>query len=257
MSNDLPMPWTPTTVQRSIVGGQVRAGDWVQVTLSYRASNSSPVVALPGHFLVHVVYQPNADAYRREGQPSMYGGAVQSLRSEYRIDPGFCFQAPWDGQVSVVAGGDSNPTTCVVDVNLRRGHTPIDWAAKQAIEAAQWLAEYPSGMPVRAPAVYAPPVTRSPHLVPATWVEVPAGASVIFPDGAASLVAVDDSGIPANPVQVTITALGAARRVNLASGLPLGLGALAQGGGASNGVAATWAPIVNLQSATVWSSLGC
>lgn len=246
-----PFPWTPSTTPKEIIGGRVDSGDWVQVSLSYRTTNTTPVVFAPGHFLVHVLYTPDSDdTTAHPDQPTRYGGSASNRSSVYRINPGVAFQVPWKGQLSVVAGGNSAAATCVLDVVMGRGHTPRDFTRARYGEFGQ-IATY-------APRIYAPPVVGLPQRYPSTWIQVPNVGTIAFPDGASGIMAVDDTGIPANPIPLTIASLGNALRLNLASGIPNELGALAQGGACTNGTPATWtnAAAGTLNSVTIWSSLG-
>jgi hypothetical protein len=124
-----PKTWAPPTTTPFRLAN-VRAGEWVLVELNYRNTNVNPMVFLPGFFLAHVIYTPNSDdstPQKIDGRLSsvMYGGSSDKMRSEYRVDPGNVFQVPWDGQIAIVAGGNSTPDV-IVDVTIKRGFQPED-----------------------------------------------------------------------------------------------------------------------------------
>lgn len=282
--NLAPFPWTPTNVPPNTTtpgfaapGWRVLAGDWAQVSLSYRSTNSSPVIhnsgPSPGFFFVHALYVPDSDdATAHMDQATMYGGAATNRRAQYRIDPGWWFQVPFDGQMYVIGGGVSDPATCVLDVMLRRGHAERDCAELRAWEAmmragGMQIRELADGsleyiQPIRPvpPRMWMPPIVGTPQEVPSTWIDVPPLTTIQFPDGASRIEAVSDlAAVPGNVVSLTVQTLGAGTRINIAPGLPRSIGHLAQGGACTDGTPATWTPIATsgtLRSVTVWSKLG-
>jgi hypothetical protein len=293
-----PKLWSPPTRQPFQLAS-VRAGEWVLVELCFRDTNVDPMVYLPGCFLAHVVYIPNSDdstAQKIGGrlQPVIYGGSSDKKRSEYHWDVGLSVQVPWDGQISVVAGGDSLPGV-QVDVTIKRGFQPEDLVRDPHGEPDDTIESYDPAtfLNVEAPAmlslayedvdfardlfadappldagpmramrskrVFPPPVIGPPGLVSASYMMVPPLTVIPFASGVVSMEAFDNTGIPSNPIAFMIMAMGNPEpfRFWVQNGAtPRTLGALAQGGGATNAVQATWAPLVGLATATVWSRLG-
>ncbi len=271
-----PFSWTPTNKNRSpgLIGtpignaGNVGAGDWCQVLVSFR-TGSTPVLYATDRFLIHVVYTPNSDdSTPQADQMVTYGGSEQNRRRNYRIDPGIAFQVPFDGQLSVVAGAES-PDTCIVDVLLNKFvaiRDPVsaavaiqelqeramlgDERAMNLLHGLNPMQQFPAGR------MYPPPVVGTPQLVHATWVDVPFATAIQFPDGAEFLEIVNDTGVVGSPTRLTIAALGGAFALNCASGILRSIGPFGQGGACTNGTPATWTSPVALQSATVWARLG-
>lgn len=277
-----PFPWNPSNESNpgsdipgaSSTGLQVQCGDWVQLFVSYRATNvPDPVVYAPGCFLVHCVYTPNSDdAMPHEDQSTTYGGppngsAGANRRRNFHIDPNYAFQAPWDGQVSVIAGGKSRPNV-ICDVLIARGHTPRDPAAAARLfaegeefmatgtdigyQAGSWLKQ----MAMRAPHSWAQPVIGTPQLVPSTYIDVTAGTVIPFTDGVVKMSTVYVALGATAPATMAIRTMGNALTIDLVPGIPIDVGMLAQGGQCTNGVPATWSPSVNLKLVTVITSLG-
>lgn len=284
-----PKPWTPSKTPLPLAN--ISAGEWVQVEISYRRTNTSAVVFADDHFLIHVLFQPNSDdSVNHPDQPTTFGGSAtlgSAARNVYRIDPGICFQAPWNGQLSVVAGGNSDPNTCIVDVVWRRGFPPRMPSRNniglfdnlediEALACSNPLAAYSLMMDGLAnlcdvggtirpmgERIWWPPVLRTPYLVPATWIQIaaPIGPapvpSIPFPPGAQSIEVVSNTGVPADPVRLLVSTLGnPALDVRCASGILRTIAHFTQGGVGPDGVAALWAPYLALDSATVWSTLG-
>jgi hypothetical protein len=231
------------------------------------------VIYTPDNFLIHVIYTPNSDdAITHEDQSTTYGGSptAGNRRRNFRIDPGWAFQAPWNGQLSVIAGGDSDPNTCVCDVIFIRGFTPRDlYAQREMARVAQQetmeralygdvhaLVQLQNPRLPHAPRMYAPPVVGHPQLVPSTWINVLAGAVIPFPDGAVQISAVPAPGPAVAAFGLNIVALGNALTMNLASGISANIGSFGQGNACTNGTGGTWSPTADLQSVTVWSSIG-
>lgn len=263
------VPGTP------IIGGNVGAGDWCQVFVNFRRGNTR-LVYLPGYFMIHVVYTPNSDdAQPHEDQAVTYGGAQSGVagaganrRRNYHIDPGVAFQVPWDGQLSLVAGGESGET-CPCDVLLIRGFTPRDAAAQgrliqeaqeyaeaaetpDQLQMAQWMMQVAN----RAPHTWAPPVVGVPQLVPSTWIDIPAPPAAVaipFPDGAVEMISVGAAG---GVTRFTINVMGNALALDTQSGIPTKIGSFSAGLGCTSGTPATWAPGAALTSVTILSSLG-
>lgn len=281
-----PKVWVPSTKPLSLA--TVSAGEWVQVQLSYRRTNTTGIVSTPGRFMVHVIFEPNSDdSVNHQDQPTVFGGSPTAgviARSQYHIDPGVCFQVPWNGQLSLVAGGDS-ADTCILDVVLRRGFPPrmparsnvdlYDLPDIEALSCSNPLAAYMMLMDAMArlcdvggtirpmgERIWWPPVIGKPSLVPATWVaipgprEVPPVPSIPFPSGAQEIELVDASETPSSPIKLIVGTLGNAVDVNVASGLNRTIAQFTQGGACPDGVPALWAPYEALNSATVWSTLG-
>lgn len=277
--NNAPFPWTPSRNSQpgsDVIGkslANVESGDWCQVLVSYRRTNGSRVIYTPDYFLIHVIYTPNSDdAITHEDQSTTYGGSstAGNRRRNFRIDPGVCFQVPWNGQLSVIAGGDSNPSTCVCDILFIRGFTPRDLYAQREMAVAAQRDTMERAMygdvhamvqlqnpryPV-APRMYAPPVVGHPQLVPSTWINIPSGTAIPFPDGAVQITSVPAPGPSVAAFGINIVALGNALSFNLASGIPANIGSLGQGNACTDGVSATWSPTADLQSVTIWSSIG-
>lgn len=271
-----PFTWQPSNKPRSpgLVGtpignvGNVGAGDWCQVLVSFR-DTSTPVLYATDRFLIHAVYTPNSDdSTPQTDQMVTYGGSERNRRRSYRIDPGLTFQAPFDGQVSIVAGAES-PETCLVDVLLNKAASIRDGvAAATALQdiqqramlgderALNLLQGFNPMQQFPAPRMYPPPIVGTPQLVHATWVDVPINTAIPFPDGAEFIEVVNDTGVVGSPTRLTIAALGGAFALNCASGILRTIGAFGQGGACTDGVPATWASPVALQSATIWSRLG-
>ena len=265
-----PFKWNPRATAEPMKGsGAVSAGDWTTVFLNWRKTNGSRLVHTPGYFLVHVIYSPNSDDVQQHTDYSAtFGGSETNRRREYRINPGWCFQAPFDGQLSIIAGGDS-AADVFIDVGIVKGFSPRLWHLQQnAIEAVKARAAEgdpeallslegfgPIGVP-RAERQYAPPVVGTPQLVPATWVDIQNGPpAIVFPDGAVSIAAVPPAG-GATP-RLTVTTLGGPFALDLpTSGVARQLGALAQGGFGTDGTPATWQANLALTTVDVWSALG-
>lgn len=286
MSN-APFTWTPTNttpqgaaadvVGFPLPGGQVDAGDWVQVFVSYRSTNARPVAYAAQRFMMHVIYTPNSDdALSQLDQATTYGGSQSGVnglganrRRNYHIDINYAFQVPFRGQVSITAGDLSDPTV-FVDVLLVRGHTPRN-SAEQAemlhtahemqlaathelqYEAASFYAQLAN----QPPRLWAPPVVGPPGLVPATWVDIPMNAVIPFPDGAVRFeTAFVAAGVIAPP-QLSIVTFGNTFTLDMpGTGLPLTVSGFTGGAATTLGTRATWAPNAALKYATIWSSLG-
>jgi hypothetical protein len=276
-----PFPWNPSNQSNlgsdipgaSSTGFQVGSGDWIQLFVSYRNTNVNPVVYAPGQFLVHCVYTPNSDdAMPHEDQSTTYGGPVNgsagaNRRRNFHVDPNCAFQAPWDGQVSVIAGGQSAPDV-MCDVLIARGHTPRDPAAAARLfaegeelmssgtdlgyQAGSWLKQ----MAMRAPHSWAQPVIGTPQLVPSTYIGITHGIVIPFTDGVVKMSTVYVALGATAPATMAIQVMGNAITVDLASGIPIDVGMIAQGGQCTNGVRATWSPSVDLKLVTLWTSLG-
>jgi len=269
--NLAPFPWRPVAAITPMRGsGQVSAGDWITVFVNYLATNAArvgaKVVYTPGLFLIHVIYTPNSDDATQHNEYSVtYGGSATNRRREYRINPGWCFQVPFDGQLSIVAGGDATENTETA-IGVVKGFSPRLWAQQQALidqvraradagdpEALMMLEGFgPVGIP-RAERAWPPPVVGVPQLVPATWIDIPAGGPAIpFPDGAVSI-----STVAAAIPRLTIHTLGQNVPLDLPiSGVARQLGALAQGGFGTDGTPATWESNAALTAVDIWSSLG-
>jgi hypothetical protein len=267
-----PKVWTPTPDPLHLV--DVRAGTWVRVELSYRDTNTHPVPsvegappAATGFFQAHVLYTPSTDdsIFQKEGgrlQPAMFGGSATKQPTSYHVDPGWTFQASWDGKVSIVSGGRSHPDVRV-DVIVKLGYTP------EALTTLPGLSEsILDGLviteQVHSQRVYAPPVVGHAESVPATYLYVPAdeglvfpaGNLVPFPPGATAVQVTSDAGL--SVVRVNVLALGTTVAVPLDSGNIEALGSLTQGGGTStDGVPARWTPLgADVRKVVVWSKLG-
>lgn len=270
-----PFTWRPTNIARSpgLVGtpignvGNVGAGDWCQVLVSFRRG-STPVLYAADRFLFHVVYTPNSDdSTPQADQMVTYGGSEQNRRRNYRIDPGVAFQVPFDGQISIVAGDDS-PDTCIVDVLLNkaaalrdpvaaavaeqeiRHRAAYDYDALELLQGLNPMQQFP------APRMYPPPIVGTPQLVHATWVDIPLATPIPFPDGAEFMEVVNDTGAAGSPTRLTINAAGGVFALNCASGILRTIGPFGQGNACTDGTPATWTSPVALQSATIWSRLG-
>lgn len=290
MSN-APFSWTPTNatpqgaaadvVGVPIPGGQVDAGDWVQVFVSYRDTNGGvPVTYTPDRFLIHVIYTPNSDdAMPHADQATTYGGAQSGVagiganrRRNYHIDTNYAFQVPFRGQISIVAGGVSNPRV-TVDVLLVRGHTPrnseerarmihtaheMQMVAAGSMDPMQFeAASFYAQLASSPPRIWAPPIVGVPGLVPATWVDIPMGTAIPFPDGAVKFETVfQNLGALVAP-RLTINVMGNALGFDLpGSGLPVTVAAFTGGAATTLGTRPTWSSSQNLTYATIWSSLG-
>ena len=252
-----PMSWVPSTTPRNLVAGASSplAGDWIQVIVAYPAGTPSVPVLTPGYFLFHVLVTPSSDDSfsMREDQATIYGGDATNQRSVYRVDPGLWFQVPFNCQLAIVAGGDA-PADCVLQVIVKRGHTPRHPPAS---------APNPYGIscnPTAGPHVWAPPVVGTPQEVFATWLNVPPLTAIDWPAGAIGMVAVDASAIPANPIQMESVTCGVNVQFALASGIRAPVAALAQGGGQTASVPAQWAarapPGGLLTNVTIYQSFG-
>jgi len=259
-----PFIWqAPSTEPKHLL--EVRAGDWVMIDLSYRRTSTTPVVmATSGGFLAHVLYSPNESdtpvSVEGRAQPFMRGGTNTKRRPVYRIDPGWTWQAPWDGQISVVASGNSDPETCAVDIICRLGQQPEELGFRQDavgfddVGMAMAMVGFAPPSPPRR--MYAPPVIGSPLLVPSTYVDLKGSSSEIyFSSGVVGLQVTDDLGGTTFPVMVK--AFGNTFNLTLASGVLEPLAMLAVGGGASDSKNSLWIPGRDLSRATVWSRLGC
>jgi hypothetical protein len=273
-----PKVWTPTPDNFPLI--EVRAGTWVRVELSYRNTNTMPVWSVQGGgggpftggFQAHVIFAASADdsQFQKDGgrlQPTMYGGSATKQTTAYHIDPGWTFQAPWDGKVSIMSGGVSDPSV-QIDVIVKLGYTPealvtMPYPAESMLDGLH-LTEKPHSQ-----RVYAPPVVGHPGSVPATYVFIqppgniasffPAGLiHVPFPPGATAMQITDSVAITPAPVLIDITSLGVASRMPFASGVIEQLGSLTQGGGTStDGVVAVWTPVANtIFKVVIWSKLG-
>ena len=264
-----PCAWRPNRQPKYIPGGEVKAGDWVVVEISYRDTNTTPVEYVPGYFLIHVVFQPNCDELDQTGsqngqartQPVMYGGGADKMASQFHFDPGVAFQAPWDGQLSVVAGGDSAVDTCMVDVILKRGRTPQQPVQQVAVNE---YGEVVGPLPMRNERVYAPPSVGLPQqLLPSTYVEVPINARIPFTSGAVEMQVTGDVAVSPAPIEIVMRSMGrgsgvrAPLRKFMTSGQPECISAYAQGGAGKAGRPATWSPASHLSSAVIYSKVGC
>lgn len=285
MSN-APFTWTPTNatpqgaaadiVGVPLPGGQVDGGDWVQVFVSFRGVGRVAYAAQ--RFLMHVIYTPNSDdALSQLEQATTYGGSQSGTngfganrRRNYHVDINYAFQVPFRGTISITAGDVSDPAV-LVDVLLVRGHTPRD-SAEQAemlhtahemqmaaadpiqYEAASFYAQLASQPPRK----WAPPVVGPPGLVPSTWVDIPNGTAIPFPDGAVRFETTFVAAAVVAPPQLNIVSLGNALTLDLpGSGLPISVAAFTGGAATTLGVRSTWAPNgVALKYATIWSMLG-
>lgn len=256
-----PRVWTPSQDEFPLTS-EVRAGDWWNVELSYRKSNRNAVPTAPGDFLAHVIYTTNADDSMPQVvpghlQPTMYGGSATKQPSKYRIDPGWTFQAPWDGKLALVGGGFES-TSCDVDVILRRGVQPeelIRWSPEEEMAAIYFQQQH--GLPAaRARRSYAPPVIGHPALAPSTYVDVQINVDHEFGSGVVAIQVTDNTAVTPAPVPLTITALGRPYSVHLASGAVEYLGALAQGGGSTDSTPATWRTPNSLAKLVVWTRIG-
>lgn len=283
MPNNAPFPYHPTTTAEKCKGsGEVEAGDWVQFFVGWPTELQGRGRAVKhGHqFLIHMLYTPNSDdaANKNEDQSTTYGGSANgetgNRRREYRIDPGWMFQAPFNGQLSLVAGADSDDDV-IVPVLIVKGYHPRIWLQQQAILAAQgpvagalaatcnspieWLHRMEcmqiesADKLTRGPRAYAPPVVGTPQLAPCTYVDLldagGGGTPISFPDGAVQV----ESG---EACRLTVAVMGNALALAVPAGFRRPLGALAQGGQVTNSTPATWIPNVVLASLTFWSVLG-
>jgi len=259
-----PFVWNPKPVETAMGGGcgQIAAGEWVQVQISFR-QGSTPVVSVPGSFMIHAILTPETDdATPHPDQATTYGGNPNGTnrRRKYRIDPGIWFQAPFNSQLLIVAGGDAGPT-CICDIVIARGFPPRESSSGQQVlvsdEFGFPVIDYlPSQLRNVGRRLWPPPVVGAPGQVAATWGPIPANTPIEFPDGAVSMEAVDQTGTPGNPIAFDIAALGNVLRFNVASGMPRRLGPFAQGGACTNGTPATWTCAIPLSSVTIYSSLG-
>jgi len=274
-----PIPWNPSTASQpgsDILGkmlGSVQSGDWIQVLVSYRSSNKGGgfVAYATNNFLIHVVYTPDSDdAIPHEDQSTTYGGSstAGNRRRNYRIDPAWAFQVPWNGQISIIAGGDSDPDI-MVDVLLVRGFTPRDGALQmQMAHVAQVetmeramsgdfraLVQLQNPRIPQAPRIYAPPVVGVPQLVPSTWIDITSGTAIPFPDGAVQIIAVTNPGA-GERLRLTCAVMGNTLNLDIASGRPSSIGTFGQGNACTDGVSATWTPTADIETVTIWSSIG-
>lgn len=277
MGSNSPMPWNPRSAASSssgdvpgktVPGGNVAAGDWCCVFVSYRSDSASRVIYTPGYFLIHAVYTPNSDDGQPHGdQATMYGGSstASNRRRNYHVNVGTWFQVPFDGQVSVVAGGDSDPDL-FVDVLFVRGFSPRDLQSQyqalenmrqQAVmgdvEALYQLSNFSPVSVPRAQTLWAPPIVGVPQLYPATWVDLQAAVPIPFTDGVSKISAVGAAG---THVRFAISVMGNALALDAPPGIPVDVGAYGQGFASSDGTVSTWAPTVALQTATLYTSLG-
>lgn len=267
-----PMPWIgPSTDEFVLKPGWVDAGDWLQVFLSFR-QGSTPM-GLGGGFLAHVLYRPGADdSTTHPDQPTAFGGGPQGtakFRTTYRIDPGWPFQAPWRGQVWIVASVD-NPASCIVDIVLKKGFAPRIPPPNDHLVTSSplWLDPLAILEEIDNPAltqriaprgqrIWAPPVVRPPVLVPATYLNIEPGTPVPFADATVQIVAVDSTAVPASPIQFGVATMGQNIDLWAFSGIPRDVAQIAQGGACTDGTPATWTPRVFLSSVTAWQGLGC
>lgn len=288
---NVPFQWIPTDLNKQghtplqaarngeipgtpLPGGQVGYGDWVQVFVNWRGVPR--VVYDPGKFLIHVIYTPSSDdANPHEGQAVTYGGSqsgaagrgANRLRN-FHVDPGVAFQVPWDGTISVLAGGQS-VDTAVCDILLVRGFAPknVQEQARILNDATEmaYNAETEDDLLVpqlmaqaanRAPPLWAPPIVGIPQLLPCTYVDVKTTDTLTFPDGAVKMSTVFQALATFAPARVTTNVLGNALPFQLAAGVPVDIGSLTAGAACTSGVAATWAPSVDLQLVTIWTSFG-
>lgn len=272
-----PIPWVPSRASQpgSDIPGKmlanVMSGDWICVRVSFRTGNTAVAFA-PDLFLIHVIYTPDSDdAIPHEDQSTTYGGSLTSgtRRRNYHIDTDWTFQVPWNGQISIVAGGDSDAARCITDVVLVRGFTPRDYdLQRQLVMSAQMetlervaygdphaLVQLQNAHVGPAPRFWAPPVVNTPQLVPATWVNIPAGTALPFPDGAVKIETVPAPGALTS-TRFTIAVMGNVLALDAAPGIPEPIGTYGQGNACTDGVAATWAPAAPVQKVTIWSSLG-
>ena len=259
-----PFAWSPTAKEQPFQGGtgNVRAGDWIQVEFSYRKTNT---VATPNNtFLGHVIYTPNSDdsmPQRAPGghlQPVMLGGSATKQRSKYRIDPGFVFQVPWDGQLLIIGSGFADPEKCIIDVIVRRGFQPegTDRRGSEEQMAAQYMRAM-TGLPVSdRTREWAPPVIGHPQMAPSTYTNIAANTKIPFSSGVVAIQITDNTLITPAPVPITITSMGDTHAVRLVSGAIEYLGALAQGGGAADSLVPTWHCPNDLDKAVMWSRIG-
>lgn len=279
--NNSAFPWNPSRTKRSLVAGQLNAGEWVQVFVNYRDDSPSPVVYTPDRFMIHVIVTPcTDDTVHHFEQPTTFGGSPDAAnrRREYHIDPGQAFQVPWRSELYIVAGGDSLPDL-LVDIVVTRGYPPrfsMDQMSAQVstvcptcrLDTSQFELEDPVcpscatdlALPFisqnRPPPVFAPPVVGLPQLVTATWIDIPINTPLPFPDGALKMEAVNQTGVPASPIQLTVAAFGVSLRIDLASGALRSIGPWSQGGACTNGTPGTWQSAVALGSMTIYSSFG-
>ncbi len=288
---NVPFSWVPTDLNAQghgpsqaarndeipgaiLPGGQVGYGDWVQVLVNWRGGPR--VVYAPGQFLIHVIYTPNSDdANPHEGQAVTYGGPLSGVaglganrRRNFHIDPGVAFQVPWDGTISVLAGGKS-ASTAVCDVLLVRGFAPknVQEQARILNDATEMVysAETVDDLLIpqqmmqaanRAPPLWAPPIVGVPQLLPCTYVDIKTTDTVAFPDGAVKMSTIFTVAAASSPVRVAATVLGNAINFQLNSGIPVDIGSIAVGGACTSGVGAEWTPNNDLELVTIWSSLG-
>ncbi len=253
-----PQPWTPSTTPLNLKGGSLLAGDWFQVFVSYRTTNTSSPVLAPGYFLFHVLVTPTSDdSISHKDMPTTYGGSAKNIPGRvYRVDPGLCVQVPWNSQIKIVAGGDAVAATCVVDVTLVRGHGPrLPVNPQHGPFGAVFACDTPAG-----PHAWAPPIVGTPQEVFCTYLGVPITTPIEYPSGAIGMQAVDTSGVPGNPIQITSATMGMIIPQNLASGQRGVIAAVAQGGGATNATPATWGVRAvaggTLESVTIFQSFG-
>lgn len=284
MANQAPFPYEPrATATPCKAVGNVEAGDWVQFFVGWPEALSGRGLAVeykPGRFLVHMLYTPNSDeAKGHEDQSTTFGGSAlgetANRRREYRIDPGWMWQAPFNGQLSLIAGGDS-PAGVVVPVLIVKGFHPRIWLRQQAVlepggamhnalastcgDPAEWLRSLAclgdldqSGL-ARGPRAFAPPVVGTPQLAPCTFVDVlastdPAAVPLPFPDGA---VAAESGEL----VRLTTTVLGNTLALVLPAGHRRAIGPMGQGGQVTPSVPATWSANSALATLTFWSVVG-
>jgi hypothetical protein len=259
--NNSAFPWNPSTKVTPLVANQLNAGEWVQVRVSYRNPSPSPVVYTPGRFLIHVIVKPcTDDTVHHFEQPTTFGGSptAENLRSAYHIDPGQTFQVPWRSELYIVAGGDSAPEL-IVDVVVRRGYPPRVPMEQMMAQLSELYGEELAMTYIsqnRTPTVFAPPVVGIPQLVTATWIDIPENTVIDFPNGAVKMEAVNQTGVPASPIQLSVAAFGQVKRIDLASGALRSIGPWAEGGACSDGTPGQWQSAVPLGSMTMYSSFG-
>lgn len=278
MPNLRPYPYRPLTEPTTCQAcASVEAGDWVQFFVGFPTSLATAARAVPykpGYFLIHMIYTPDSDdaTFQKDEQSVTYGGSAQgetgNRRRQFRADPGWAFQAPFNGQLFLVAGGDA-PEDFAVPIIIAKGFHPRVWLQQQAIldqlapsiemgsapyEFLQVAAvfsdfDHPERV-TRGPRQWAPPVVGTPQLVPCTYVDIPInGGPFPFPDGAVSV----ESG---QPVRLTTQSLGNPLGITVPAGYRRALGPLGQGGQVTLSTPATWSNNAPLDTLTFWSSFG-
>ena len=283
MPNQAPFEYRPTPTATTCKPGAVEAGDWIQFFVGWPSAlngRGRNVVYDPGRFLIHMLYTPDSDEAKQQGDDRSvtFGGSgagqTANRPRQYRIDPGWMWQAPFTGQIALIAGGESLEDV-LLPVIITKGFHPRVWVQQQAILDAhgplggplasvcdspeQWLQtlgclelEHPHGL-TRGPRRFAPPIVGTPQLVPCTYVDLlpdgGGGLPLQFPDGAVSV----ESGEAAS---LTVQVLGNPLRLALPAGFRRPLGPLGQGAQVTNSTGATWVSTVALATLTFWSSLG-